>query len=47
MRNQGMKQHILRYIRDNAASETMDIYTRVDCEDEREEYLNCIKILGL
>jgi len=47
MRNQGMKQHILRYIRGDAASETMDIYTRVDREDSREEYLNCIKILGL
>jgi integrase/recombinase XerD len=47
MRNQGMKQHILRYIRGDAASETMDIYTRVDREEAREEYLNCIKILGL
>ena len=47
MRNQGMKQHILRYIRGDAASETMDIYTRVDREDAREEYPNCIKILGL
>jgi len=25
----------------------MDIYTRVDREEAREEYLNCIKILGL
>jgi integrase/recombinase XerD len=45
MRNQGMKQHILRYIRGDAASETMDIYTRVDCEDEREEYLTVSKSL--
>jgi integrase/recombinase XerD len=47
MRNEGMKQHILRYIRGDAASETMDIYTRVDREGARDEYLNCIKILGL
>ena len=47
MRNQGMKQHILRYIRGDAASETMDIYTRVDREEAREEYLNCIKALDL
>lgn len=47
MRNQGMKQHILRYIRGDAASETMDIYTRVDREDAREEYLKCIKVLAI
>lgn len=47
MRKQGMKQHILRYIRGDAASETMDIYTRVDREDARREYLNCIKTLNL
>jgi len=47
MRNQGMKQHILRYIRGDAASETMDIYTRFDGEDAREEYLSCINTLGL
>jgi len=47
MRNQGMKQHILRYIRGDAASETMDIYTRVDREDARKEYLDCIKPLNL
>lgn len=43
MRNQGMRQHVPRYIRGNAASETMDIYTRVDREDARKEYLDCIK----
>ena len=47
MRNQGMKQYILRYIRGDAASETMDIYTRVDREEAREEYLSCIRLLGL
>jgi len=47
MRNQGMKQHFLQYIRGDAESETMDIYTRVDRDDAREEYLDCIKPLGL
>lgn len=42
LRNQGMKQHILRYIRGDAASETMDIYTRVDREGARKEFLDCI-----
>jgi len=42
-----MKQHILRYIRGDAESETMDIYTRVDRDKTREEYLDCIKPLGL
>jgi hypothetical protein len=32
-----------QYIRGDAASETMDIYTRVDREDARKEYLGCIK----
>jgi len=39
MRNQGMKKHILRYIRGDAASETVDIYTKIDREDARKEYL--------
>jgi integrase/recombinase XerD len=47
MRNQGMKQHILQYIRGDAESETMDIYTRVDRDEAREEYLDRIKPLGL
>lgn len=45
MRNQGMKQHVLRSVRGGAESETMDIYTRVDRNEAREEYLN--RILGL
>jgi len=47
MRNQGMKQHVLQYIRGDAESKTMDIYTRVDRNEAREEYLDCIKPLGL
>jgi integrase/recombinase XerD len=33
MRNQGMKQHTLRYIRGDAASETMDICTYFNDRD--------------
>ncbi len=43
MRNQGMKRHILKYIRGDSKTETMDIYTRVDRDQAREEYLSCIK----
>ena len=43
MRNQGMKRHILKYIRGDSKTETMDIYTRVDRNQAREEYLSCIK----
>ena len=47
MRNQGMKQHILKYIRGDSKTETMDIYTRVNREQARKEYLNCIKKLDI
>jgi integrase/recombinase XerD len=47
MRNQGMKQHVFRYVRGDAESETVDIYTWVDRDGAREEYLNFIKPLGL
>lgn len=47
MRNQGMPDHILRYIRGDSNNETMDIYTRVDRRKAREEYLDCIKPLNL
>jgi integrase/recombinase XerD len=47
MRNQGMKPHILQYIRGDANSDTMDIYTRVDRNDARTEYLECMKPLGV
>lgn len=43
MRNQGMSDHVLKYIRGDANQETMDIYTRVDRSQAREEYLRCIK----
>jgi integrase/recombinase XerD len=38
-----MKRHILKYIRGDSKTETMDIYTRVDRDQAREEYLSCIK----
>lgn len=48
MREQGMPDHILQYIRgDSNQRETMDVYTRVDREKAREEYLRCIKPLEL
>jgi len=47
MRNSGMKDHVLQYIRGDANNRTMDIYTRVDREDARQEYLECIKSLDL
>jgi len=47
MRNQGMPDHILRYIRGDSNDETMDIYTRVDRSQARKQYLDCIKTLQL
>ncbi|WP_436345560.1 tyrosine-type recombinase/integrase [Natronorubrum sp. FCH18a] len=47
MRNQGMKDHFLQYIRGDAEQETMDIYTRVDRDEARTEYLKYIKPLDL
>lgn len=47
MRNQGMKDHILQHIRGDANNRTMDVYTRVDRHDARQEYLECIKSLDL
>lgn len=47
MRNQGMRDHVLQYIRGDANNRTMDIYTRVDRNDARQEYLECIKPLDL
>nr|WP_255291555.1 site-specific integrase [Natrinema sp. CBA1119] len=47
MRNQGMKNHFLQYIRGDAEQETMDLYTRVDRDAARIEYLKYIKPLDL
>jgi integrase/recombinase XerD len=48
MRNEGMKDHILQYIRgDDSNKKTMDIYTRVDRDEARKEYLEYIKPLEI
>lgn len=47
MRRRGMDQRILQHIRGDSSGETMDIYTRVDRDEVREQYLECIKPLGL
>jgi len=47
MRNQGMKDHYLQYIRGDSDSRTMDTYTRVDRYDAKQSYLECIKSLEL
>jgi len=47
MRNEGMPDHILRYLRGDSDDEAMDVYTRVDRSTAREAYLDCIKSLEL
>jgi len=47
MRNQGMNDHTLQYIRGDSETETMDIYTHIDRTQARTEYLDCIKKLDL
>ena len=47
MRNEGMSDHVLQYIRGDANNRTMDVYTRVDREDARREYLDCIRSLDV
>jgi integrase/recombinase XerD len=47
MRNQGMKDHILQYIRGDSNNRTIDVYTRVSRDEAKREYLECIKSLDL
>lgn len=47
MRQQEMPDHILRYIRGDADADMLDLYTRVDPEEARKEYLECIKPLDI
>lgn len=47
MRNEGMPDHFLQYIRGDSEAETMDIYTRVDRDDAREAYLERIRRIGI
>ncbi len=47
MRKRGMDDRILKYIRGDSSDQTMDVYTRVDREEARKQYLDCIAELGL
>lgn len=47
MRNEGMENHILRYLRGGSDNEAMDVYTRVDRDTAKEAYLDCIRDLYL
>lgn len=47
MRDRGMPDHILRYLRGDASREVMDVYTKVDREKARSEYVERIKPLEL
>jgi integrase/recombinase XerD len=47
MRQEGMKDHILQYIRGDSNNRTMDVYTRVSRGEAKREYLECIKSLDL
>ncbi|RDZ35086.1 MULTISPECIES: tyrosine-type recombinase/integrase [unclassified Haloferax] len=47
MRNQGMKDHILQYIRGDSNNRTIDVYTRVSRDEAKREYLECIESLDL
>jgi integrase/recombinase XerD len=48
MRDNGMDDHITRYLRGDAkVQEAMDIYTNVNAEKARKQYLECIKPLEL
>jgi len=47
MRNNGMPDHFVRYLRGDSDEEVMDLYTRIPREQVREEYLNIIKPLNI
>jgi len=47
MRQQGMDDRILQYIRGDANNRTMDIYTRVDRNEARDQLVKCMKSLSL
>ncbi|MFC6719174.1 tyrosine-type recombinase/integrase [Natrialbaceae archaeon GCM10025810] len=47
MRQEGMDDRILQYIRGDANSQTMDIYTRIDREEAREQLIECMQSLDL
>lgn len=47
MRNQGLDDHLVRYLRGDADREEMDLYTRIDKNQLRRKYLEKIKTLNL
>jgi len=47
MRRQGMDDRILQYIRGDSPQGTIDLYTKVDRQEARQQYRNCIKTLHL
>lgn len=47
MRQQGMDDRVLQYIRGDAVSKTMDVYTRVDRDEVKRQYRGCMKSLDL
>lgn len=46
MRRQGMDDRILQFIRGDSPSRTIDLYTRIDRQEVKEQYLDCIKQIG-
>lgn len=47
MRNAGMPDHFIRYLRGDSDREAMDLYTKIPREQVREEYLKHIKPLNI
>jgi integrase/recombinase XerD len=47
MRNSGMPDHFIRYLRGDSDQEAMDLYTKIPREQVRDAYLTHIKPLNL
>ena len=47
MRRQGMDDRILQYIRGDSPSSTIDLYTKIDPQEVKEQYLEYMKSLNL
>jgi integrase/recombinase XerD len=47
MRDNGMSDHVLKYIRDDSAEDMLDVYTRISQDKVQQEYLDCIENLEL
>jgi integrase/recombinase XerD len=46
MRRQGMDDRILQYIKGDSPSSTIDLYTKIDRQKVKEQYLECMKSLN-